>query len=59
MAELNDLDKRIIQTLAVCDLKPTEASRVLYMHRNTVIHHIEKIYLLPIVVMSESFISAS
>ena len=43
MAEINELDKRIIQTLAMCDLKPSEASRVLYMHRNTVIYHIEKI----------------
>lgn len=43
MPELTECDKKIIRTLAKCSLNVSDVSRELYMHRNTVVYHIEKI----------------
>lgn len=40
---LDEFDYKIILTLAKDNMKPTETARELYVHRNSVIYHIEKI----------------
>ena len=40
---MNDLEARIILLMADCDMKITEVAKVMYVHRNTVVYHIDKI----------------
>ena len=40
---LSEKEKEIILALADCDMNPTAVSRMLYMHRNTVLYHLQKI----------------
>ena len=40
---MNDLEARIILVMADCDMKITEVAKVMYVHRNTVVYHIDKI----------------
>ncbi len=40
---MNEQDCKVILALAVCDMNPTKTARVLFVHRNTVLYHIEKV----------------
>lgn len=40
---MNDKDMEIIRAVAACDMNVSEASRTLFMHRNTVIYHLGRI----------------
>ena len=42
-AELTDVDIQVVLTLANHNMNVSETSRSLYMHRNTVVYHIEKV----------------
>lgn len=43
MMKLNDQDRKIVLAIAENNMNILAASRTLYMHRNTVIFHMEKI----------------
>lgn len=43
MDELTEVDFQIILALADNNMNETETARVLFMHRNTVVYHIQKI----------------
>lgn len=36
-------DKRIILTLAECDMNVTQTAQKLYMHRNSIVYHINRV----------------
>lgn len=40
---MNDLETRIILLMADCDMNITDTAKVMYVHRNTVVYHIDKI----------------
>ena len=40
---MNWMDKKVILTLADCNMNITQASEKLYMHRNSVVYHIKRI----------------
>lgn len=40
---LDERDERILLTLAACNLNVSEVANRLYMHRNTVTYHTEKV----------------
>lgn len=42
---MNDLDRKIIRALADNSMNVSNVARELFMHRNTVVYHIEKIRL--------------
>lgn len=43
MRELTEREKDIIQTFAECNMKSMATAQALYLHRNTVVYHLEKI----------------
>lgn len=40
---MDERDKDIIITLADRDMKVSETARIMFMHRNTVVYHIQKV----------------
>lgn len=40
---MNWMDKKVILTLADCNMNITQTSEKLYMHRNSVVYHIKRI----------------
>lgn len=40
---MNDREVSVILTLADCNMNVTDTSKVLYVHRNTVVYYIDKI----------------
>ena len=40
---LTEVDKEIIVALAYCNMNESEVSRKLYMHRNTVVYHVDRV----------------
>lgn len=42
--ELDDIDVQIVLTLADNNMNESETARRLFMHRNTVIYHLDKVY---------------
>lgn len=42
-AAMTKTDARIIVAMADCDMIPAEVARRKYMHRNTVIYHLDKV----------------
>lgn len=40
---LDDFDKKIILTLADCNMQVSEVARQMFMHRNSIVYHINKI----------------
>lgn len=40
---MNDKDKEVIKNLCDCNMNVTQTARVMFVHRNTVVYHIEKI----------------
>lgn len=43
METINETDKKILLSLAECNMNVTECARKLYMHRNTVVYHINRV----------------
>ncbi len=41
--ELNEFEKKLVTALADNDMNESEVAREFYMHRNTVIYHLEKL----------------
>lgn len=39
----SDIEREIILALADCDINPAAAARKLYLSRNTVLYHLEKV----------------
>lgn len=44
MSELADIDIQIVLALADNNMNESETSRRLFMHRNTVVYHLDKVY---------------
>lgn len=42
--ELDDIDVQIVLALADNNMNESETARRLFMHRNTVIYHLDKVY---------------
>lgn len=40
---MSDKDAEVIRAMAGCDMNMAEASRALFMHRNNVVYHVNKI----------------
>lgn len=43
VVQMTDLDKEIIMAMADCNMNESEVSRKLFMHRNTVVYHINRV----------------
>lgn len=40
---MTKIDARIVAAMADCNLRPSEVARREYMHRNTVLYHLDKV----------------
>lgn len=40
---LDDFDKKIVLMLADCNMQVSEVARQMFMHRNSIVYHINKI----------------
>lgn len=43
MAKLTELDEKIILAFADCNMNAAEASRIVYMHRNSILYHCSRV----------------
>lgn len=41
---MSDIDAQIILALAACDMNVSAVAEKLFMHRNTVVYHLEKVH---------------